>query len=139
MLKDTIAKNAVRTRELNRPDPSRPLSRSNMLSQDEAAARVPMQTSHLSRIERGVQNATLDTLWRLEAAFGLKRYELFNENGGKEGEEPCYATLNRFARRCVKLPDDTPDTAPSPLLAVLDDMLIERIEVDDIEKAARGQ
>lgn len=139
MLKDIVARNALRARELNRPEPDKPLSRANICSQEEAAARAGISLKLIGKIERGVQNTTLQSIRKLKFGYNLQDYELFDENGGIEGVQPCYATFNLFVRYCVKRPDDTPDTEPSHLLDDLDNELLDHFTLERIEAIAARQ
>lgn len=139
MLKDIVARNALRARELNRPEPDKPLSRTNVYPQDEAAASAGISIKLLGKIERGLQNTTLKTIRKLKFGYNLRDYELLDENGGIEGAQPCYATLNCFARYCVKRSDHTPDTEPSHLLDDLDNELLDHFTLERIETLAVRQ
>ena len=110
------------------------------LTQEEMGALIPMDSSNFGKIERGEKNLSFATMWRLEQAFGLTRYGLFNEHVDQAWREPCYATLNRFIRYNVHVADHASDAEPSPLLELLGDTLLETLTINDVERdAAKGK
>ena len=106
------------------------------LKQNQIEVKAEMAEGNYGKYERGEMNPTLSTVWRIEQALSLPRYTLFNENAGIEGAEPCYETLNRFARHNIFVDDDTPNTEPSPLLDLVSDALIEKFTLEAIELMA---
>lgn len=49
------------------------------LSQEAVAERMGVDRAHVSLIERGLQNATLLTLWEVSQALGVKPAALLDE------------------------------------------------------------
>jgi len=53
------------------------------LSQEAVAVRMGVDRAHVSAIERGLQNATLLTIWQASQALGVRPAELLEENVSK--------------------------------------------------------
>lgn len=100
---------------------------------EELALLAELDTSHLGRIERGQQNATLEILHRLALALGVQLHELFNEGV----RMPCYPSVNRFIKRNLPLPQSLLSYYdPFQLLDLLGRIILGRVTVDDIEREA---
>lgn len=54
------------------------LRKKKQLSQEQVTAYADITTSHLSNIESGKENPTLDTFLKLASAFDIKLNELFD-------------------------------------------------------------
>lgn len=53
------------------------------LSQEAVAERMGVDRAHVSAIERGLQNATLLTIWQAAQALNVRPAELLEENVAK--------------------------------------------------------
>ena len=60
----------------------RQLRKERKLTQNDLAARIGIQQSDLSRIERGEYRVSLDILFRMLAEFRVSLSEFFNEDNG---------------------------------------------------------
>jgi transcriptional regulator with XRE-family HTH domain len=72
----------------------RQLRKQNNLTQTELSARIGIQQSDLSRMEKGEYRVSLDTLFRLLAEFGVSVGEFFDEVA-RESITPRDVTLLR--------------------------------------------
>ena len=53
------------------------------LSQEAVAVRMGVDRAHVSAIERGLQNATLLTIWQASQALDVRPADLLEENASK--------------------------------------------------------
>lgn len=69
----------------------RAVRRSLDVTQDELADRARIRRTHISKIEAGTQNLTIDTMWRLAHGLGVHVADLIDDRrpiGSVEVAEP---------------------------------------------------
>lgn len=74
----------------------RQLRRARQLTQTELSARIGVQQSDLSRMEKGEYRVSLDTLFRILSEFQISIGEFFEEMGGSPLSERELKLLHDF-------------------------------------------
>ena len=72
------------------------LRKTRGLSQERLSERAEITPNYLSRVERGTENPTLDTLIKLTDALGVEMWEVF-DFGHITSRKNLKETLSRFA------------------------------------------
>lgn len=80
-------------------------------SQESLADRAQLDRSYMSQIERGIKNATLNSIWRISQALDVKASDLLNLTEQIEASGEAMAAPRRGA----------PSTKIHPIVLVVDD------------------
>lgn|SRR6185295_3194440 len=70
----------------------------NGLTQDQFAEQVGLSSKYISGIERGVENPTMDTLFRLAKVLGVESYDLFLFGESDESEKVLRKGIEKMVR-----------------------------------------
>ena len=79
------------------------MRRRQSLSLEEVAFRASVNTAHLSQIERGIGNPTVETLYRICNSLGYSMKELFDDTPLEKSELPKTDYIEKISIQVAQL------------------------------------